>query len=101
MARNPAIQEMLDRFVVPKNTTGVTRAVRTQYRNLANTLARDQQDSVQLLAALRMLENSMVLAVAGGLNPRPVPKYIEPKNQPIAGGATPPKVTTGGKGKQA
>lgn len=101
MARNPAIQEMLDRFVVPQETTGVTRAVRTLYRTLANSLARDQQDSIQLLAALRLLESSMALGVAGGLNPRPVPDYIEPQRQPIAGGATPPKVTTGGKGKQA
>lgn len=97
VARNAKVQELLDQFVVSNNISGKQRAVWTLYRNLANTLGRDMEDSGELVEALVLLRQSRDLAVIGSLNPRPVSASATASasvnTKPIKGGAGKPEVT--------
>ena len=81
MARNPAIQERLDNFIVSQGITGRRRAVLTLYRNLANALARElEDDSFELLESLAALQRSKELAVRGALNPQKLGEKVKAEN---------------------
>lgn len=95
MARNPLVQELLNDFVVPNNITGVRRAILILYRTLANSMANQATDSIELVEALSRLLSSRDKALVAVLNPRPVPGNLAPRKTGTAL-AAPTRITVTG-----
>lgn len=92
---SPVIEELLDRFVVSNSIKGQRRAALIHFRTLANGLARDFEDSSELLQVLNLLLEVRDIAEVAAINPHPIPETAELRTTGIKGGGVPPEVYTG------